>query len=69
MTHFCKRGVKKLVILYGHHNCMILNVKRVMFLALVPVLQGTVKQPPSLFSICTFQMKGNLHIFNLQEWH
>ena len=32
-------GVKKLVIFCGRHNCMIPNVKKVMFLALVPVLQ------------------------------
>ena len=47
----------------GHHNCMILNVKRVMLLASVPVLQRTVKQPSLLFRICTFQMKGNLKHF------
>ena len=48
---------------------MITNVKRVMLLALVPVLQETVKQPSSLFSICTFQMKGNLNNGSLQKWH
>ena len=32
-------GVKKLVIFCGRHNLMIPNVKKVMFLALVPVLQ------------------------------
>ena len=40
---FCKlgvgAGVKKLVIFCGRHNCMIPNVKKVMLLALVPVLQ------------------------------
>ena len=49
IVHFCKWGlaagwdnggrVKKLVIFCGRHNCMIPNVTKVMFLALVPVLQ------------------------------
>ena len=43
IVHFCEWAlgtwVKKLVIFCGHHNCMIRNVKKVMFLALVPVLQ------------------------------
>ena len=34
----CK-GKKKLVIFCGHHNYMISDVKKVTFLALVPVLQ------------------------------
>ena len=32
--------VKKLVIFCGHHNCMIPDVKKVTFLALVSVLRG-----------------------------
>ena len=35
----CGGGVKKLVIFCGCHNCIIPNVKKVMFLALVPVLK------------------------------
>ena len=43
IVQFCEwgmgMGVKKLVIFCGRHNCMIPSVKKVMFLALVPVLQ------------------------------
>ena len=40
IAYFCEWGwIKKLVIFCGHHNYMIPNVKKVMFLALVPVLQ------------------------------
>ena len=43
IVNFCElgvgAGVKKLVILFGRHNGMIPNVKKVMLLALVPVLQ------------------------------
>ena len=44
IANFCEwgggsMGVKKFVIFCGRHNCMIPNVKKVMFLALVPVLQ------------------------------
>ena len=43
IVHFCKLGmgavVKKLVIFCGRYHCMIPNVKKVLFLALVPMLQ------------------------------
>ena len=43
IVNFCElgvgAGVKKLVIFCGCHNGMIPNVKKVMLLALVPVLQ------------------------------
>ena len=45
--------VKKLVIFCGRHTCMIPNVKKVMFLSLVPVLQWN-SHPH------TFRMKNNL---------
>ena len=39
ILHFCKWGWGWGVIFCERHNCMIPNVKKVMFLALVPVLK------------------------------
>ena len=49
------RWDKKLIIFCGNHNSVIPNVKRIMFLALVPLLQGTVEQPASLFSYVSYK--------------
>ena len=41
-------AVFKMVLFCGCHNFMIPDVTRVIFLALVPVLQGAVRQPSHL---------------------
>ena len=41
IVHFCEWRVgQKLVIFCGRHNCMIADVKKITFLALVSVLHG-----------------------------
>ena len=61
----CK-GKKKLVIFCGHHNYMISDVKKVTFLALVPVLQWY--SHPHFLVYVRSKWKVTQNIFNLQEW-
>ena len=59
-------GVKKLVIFCRYHNCMIPNVKRVMFLALVLVLQWN-SHPQFLVQLCSKWKAYNLKHFQLSR--
>ena len=60
-------GIEELVIFCGCRNCMILNVKKVMFLVLLSVLQWN-SHPHFLVYILS-EWKVTLNIFNIQKWH
>ena len=59
-------GVKKSVIFCRYHNWMIPNVKRVMFLALVLVLQWN-SHPQFLVQVCSRWKAYNLKHFQLSR--
>ena len=67
MFIFAKGGwVKKFVVFCGRRNCMTPNVKKVIFLALVPVLHR--KSYPH-FRVYVHSKWKVTNIFNFQEWH